>query len=421
MSQIELPSNPEPRWRRWGPIALWGIGALLGLAFAALSTYDYVQHLDRQLHGIHCSFIPGVGSLDASGTSGCAVALMSPWSAVLRSLVWGGIPVALPGFAVFAFLVWRGVDMLVSKLHRRTDAWTLLLIASALPVLSSVVMGTISVVALGTVCKLCIGIYLGSALVLGGAVWGLLEARRAPAPLPTGRARWQIWVQGGCELAAFVAVPLAAYLALLPDVSGLVTACQQLPKPDDNYGVLVPLDSNPSGIPVIEVLDPLCPACKAFERRMQSTGRLPELHRSALLFPLDNACNWMVTTAMHPGACTVSEAVLCAGDEGAEVLAWAYENQEVIHAASAADPFAAASMVEERFPDLAGCVGSDKVRARINRSLRWAVANQLPVTMPQMFIDGKKLCDEDIDLGLDYALARMLEPTAAVAEGGDHE
>ena len=29
--------------------------SLLGLTFAGLSTLDYVRHLDRQVHDIHCS------------------------------------------------------------------------------------------------------------------------------------------------------------------------------------------------------------------------------------------------------------------------------------------------------------------------------------------------------------------------------
>ena len=36
-------------------------GALVGLTFAGFSTYDFVQHLDRQVHSVHCSFIPGLG------------------------------------------------------------------------------------------------------------------------------------------------------------------------------------------------------------------------------------------------------------------------------------------------------------------------------------------------------------------------
>ena len=42
------------------------------------------------------------------------------------------------------------------------------------------------------------------------------------------------------------------------------------------------------------------------------------------------------------------------------------------------------------------------------KSLRWAVANALPVMTPQLFVDGKRLCDEDTDLGLEYTLTQML-------------
>ena len=42
------------------------LGALAGLVFAGVSTYDFVQHLDRQVHSLHCSFIPGAGARDRS-------------------------------------------------------------------------------------------------------------------------------------------------------------------------------------------------------------------------------------------------------------------------------------------------------------------------------------------------------------------
>ena len=80
------------------------LSCVAGLFFAGFSTHDFVQHLDRQVHGIHCSFVPGLSTADVSGTSGCHVTLMSPYSSVLRSHVWGGIPVSLPAMGVFAFL-----------------------------------------------------------------------------------------------------------------------------------------------------------------------------------------------------------------------------------------------------------------------------------------------------------------------------
>src|SRR5512142_634251 len=92
------------------------VGAVLGLVFAGVSTYDFVQHLDRQVHSLHCSFIPGLSH--GAGESGCQVAMMSPYSSVLRSHVWGGIPISLAAMSVFAFLWFYAVDL---KLTRRTE------------------------------------------------------------------------------------------------------------------------------------------------------------------------------------------------------------------------------------------------------------------------------------------------------------
>jgi hypothetical protein len=66
-------------------------------------------------------------------------------------------------------------------------------------------------------------------------------------------------------------------------------------------------------------------------------------------------------------------------------------------------------MVAAQFPDLARCVGSAAVRARLNLVLRLAVKNKLQVLTPQVFVGGLRMCDEDTDLGLDYALPRLIE------------
>jgi hypothetical protein len=341
---------------------------------------------------------------------------MSPWSAVLRSITWGGIPVALPGFALYSFLLFRGVDLWIRRRECSPGSWSFLAVAAAFPVLASVVMGTIAVVHIGTLCKLCVGIYASSVVSFGAALWGWYQAhgRHGLAADPFGRGPGP-WIVAGAEGATFLLVPLVLYLILAPDASALVGTCGQLQKPDDPAGLLVALDDNANGTPVIEVLDPLCPACRAFERRYQATGRAEALQRRALLFPLDSSCNWMVSEAVHPGACAVSEAVMCAGERGREVLAWAYQEQDALRAAAAQDPARPGAMAAERFPELAACIGSSSARARINRGLRWAVANQLPVMMPQLFVAGQKVCDEDTDLGLDYALAHLLDSDAPAA------
>jgi protein-disulfide isomerase len=163
------------------------------------------------------------------------------------------------------------------------------------------------------------------------------------------------------------------------------------------------------GAPAVEVFDPLCPSCRAFETRLVSSGMDAELHRTALLFPLDNECNWMLTEKKHPGACAISEAVLCAGDKARDVIDWAFSQQDAIKAAAAASGDRAREMAKQRFPELAQCIGSPVARSRLNKSLRWAVRNQIAVLTPQLYVDGVKLCDEDTDLGLDFMLTRMIQ------------
>ncbi|MDQ3035093.1 MAG: hypothetical protein M3Y87_21990, partial [Myxococcota bacterium] len=152
--------------------------AALGFSFAAVSTSDFVAHLDRQVHGIHCSFLPGVDAPDVTGSSGCAVTLMSPYSSILRESVWGGIPISLPAMAVFAFLAFVALALLVTRRTGDRRATAFLALATAVPLLTSIVMGWIALRELDAACKLCIGIYVSSAVAFFAALVLAIRARR---------------------------------------------------------------------------------------------------------------------------------------------------------------------------------------------------------------------------------------------------
>src|SRR5688572_4444069 len=165
------------------------VGALAGLVFAGVSTYDFVQHLDRQVHSLHCSFIPGAGA--EAGHSGCQAAMMSSYSSVFRTTIWGGIPISLPAMAVFAFILFYGVDLLLSRRQDDPRATSFLAIACALPAVASITMLTVSLTKLGTTCKLCVGIYIASALALTGAImlWRRAVAEHATKPEAIGTSK----------------------------------------------------------------------------------------------------------------------------------------------------------------------------------------------------------------------------------------
>src|SRR4029079_7824036 len=88
--------------------------ALLGLIVAVCSTYDYVQHLDRQMHAVHCSFIPGAPA-GGGDDNACKTALFSPYSAIFRQTYWGGVPISLFAVGAFPFFAAFGAYVLVAR------------------------------------------------------------------------------------------------------------------------------------------------------------------------------------------------------------------------------------------------------------------------------------------------------------------
>lgn len=399
------------------------LAAAAGLFFTGWSTADFVAQLDRQVHSIHCSFVPGLDTTDATGSSGCHVTMMSPYSSVLRSALWGGLPISLPGMGVFAFLLFRGLDLLLNGRENDRGATGFVALAAVLPLLTSLVMGYISLVTLGAACKLCIGTYIAStvAFLAALAIWRTSGVREvgigfgSMASVEPPRTGMGAHIVSFAIGVAFVAIPALTYVISMPDYDKYIGACGSLPRPEDTYGIFVPVGQQSTGKAAIEVFDPLCPACRAFETRLDASGLGDDIKRKAVMFPLDNSCNWMIGSALHPGACMVSEAVLCADTKADGVIAWAFAHQDEIKVAAAKDPKAALALVTTAFPELKSCIGTDKVKQKLNKSLRWAVANQLPVLTPQLYVDGVKLCDEDTDLGMDYALTRLLAHNNATA------
>ena len=157
------------------------------------------------------------------------------------------------------------------------------------------------------------------------------------------------------------------------------------------------------------VVDPLCPACKALHERLEDDGTLDTLDARAVLFPLDSKCNWMLDRPLHPGACVIARATLCAGNRARQVLEWAYDEQKELADLGRRDEAALEHRVAQRFGTIGECMASRETARRLEAGLQWAVDAHLPVMTPQLYIGpGQRLCDEDTDLGLEYAMSRLL-------------
>jgi len=426
------------------PAAVALVASLLGLTFAGLSSVDYTKHLDRQIHDVHCSYVPGLGA-EATADNACRVAMYSPFAALFRDKYWGGVPIALFAVGAFCFFAAFALYLLLAGRTAPRRAPAFFALVGVTPLLVSILMGTISALRLGHFCKVCVGIYVASAVLAAAAIALFVFDRRAPPPparRPTGApgapdktlidhepyalsaeartneqrpdGNWllPLWA---AALGLFTITPALLYVSALPSYSNYITACGKLEKPATPADPLIHVTPPGAVQPATLFVDPLCPTCKAFHQRMTQEGFLDKLDVTLVLFPLDNECNWMLDRAVHPGSCAVSKAILCSDQRAMQVLEWAYDNQESILTAAkaAAGPANVRSMISARFPGLDACIDSKDTKLRLDKVLRFIVNNKLTVSTPQLFLGDTRLCDEDTDMGLAYTM-RKLAPALEV-------
>ncbi len=435
-------SGASPRW----PAAVALAASLLGLVFAGLSSVDYTKHLDRQIHDVHCSYVPGL-SAEATADNACRVAMYSPFAALFRDKYWGGVPIALFAVGSFCFFAAFALYLLLAGRAAPRRAPLFFALVGVTPLLASIVMGTISALRLGHFCKVCVGIYVASTILAVAAIALFFLDRRAEPPparaaripragggadktliddepyglsaeakknelRPEGNWLLPLWA---AALGLFTITPALLYVSALPNYGSYISACGKLDKPPTPADPLIHIASPGAVQPATLFVDPLCPTCKAFHQRLTAEGFLDKLDLTLVLFPLDNECNWMLDRPVHPGSCAVSKAILCSDHRAMQVLEWAYDNQEAILAAAkaAAGPANVRSMIAARFPGLDACIDSKETKLRLDKVLRYIVTNKLTVSTPQLFLGDTRVCDEDTDMGLAYTM-RKLAPALEV-------
>ena len=422
------------------------IGAALGTFFAAFSTHDYALHLDRQLHGTHCSFVPGL--IDSAGSdNACTAAMYSAYSALFRRALWGGIPIALLGLGAYAFFLVVSVALLISPRATSRRTWQAYGLAALTPAVASLVMFVISVLKVHAFCKLCLGMYFGSIVLAVAGVIALVKIVRpagrgalvdpfvhdlpqhtvpmarvgqpipagppyqpAPAASPMPRGSWLGPSLLFATLGAFVLLPAVVYAAAMPDYRAKIVSCGTIPQPVDKQKVLVHLATAHPKRAALLFVDPLCPTCKAFHERLVSEGIFEQLDVSVAIFPLDSDCNWMLDRSLHPGACELAKAfpvqrpptrARCSSGPTTTRVTSRSAGKAGKEALRRQDP--ATVRRPRRVHGLEGNQAAPQQDV-----LQFAVANKVPVSTPAD--DARRrsaICDEDTDLGMAYTMKQI--------------
>jgi uncharacterized membrane protein/protein-disulfide isomerase len=386
------------------------VAAALGLIFAAYSTYDYAEQLDRQLHAVHCSFIPGA-SASSDGNNPCKTALFSAYSALFRASWWGGVPISLFAVGAFAFFLGFALYLALARDRAATRAHAFLAATTLAPLAASIAMFSISLIHLHVLCKLCVGIYVSSLVLALAAIWlwRSREGDRRAAAVAQASGGWlwpPLWL---IALGVSTVLPAVVYVHALPDYRPFLDKCGKLAVTTDLHKSLLKIPTSQPKRAVTLFEDPLCPTCKAFHERLLDEGVFEKLDVTLVMFPLDSECNWMVDRALHPGACVLAKAVLCGRAEKARaILEWSYDRQEDLAEAGKRGADALLAKISDRWgTDLTACVNSKSTTAQLNQHLHFAANNHIPVSTPQMFLGDRRICDEDTDLGMKYTLAQL--------------
>jgi uncharacterized membrane protein len=383
------------------------VGSFLGLLFASYSTLDYAAHLDRRLHDVHCSFIPGAPP--TSEAEACRAAMYSSYSAVLRDSLWGGIPISLFALGAFSFFAGFSVYLLLAKSKSSRISNIFFACVSLTPLVVSIVMFVISVTKLGSLCKTCVGTYIASILLAAGGLWSLKISQSAASespPRPSGNpALAAFWL---FVLGAVTILPAGVYAASAPDHRPYLGQCGELKKPEDGANALLKFRGANAVQPALFFEDPLCATCKAFHERLHGEQVLEKLDVTLVMFPLDSTCNWMLDQPLHPGACTVAKAVLCGKDQARQVLEWAFDNQKRLAEAGKLGDANLKAVIQQQWGQaLVSCLDSRETKVKLNKHLHFAADNGVPVSTPQVYLGTKRLCDEDTDLGLRFTLKQL--------------
>lgn len=287
------PPEPAP-----APLGRGGLWLILALALVGLA-------LALELARIHAQAHAGVASFCAlSETVNCDLVATSAYSVFL------GLPVAVWG--VFGYAAVGGLAAWGLAPRRPHPAWPrgILLVLAAVAVAAAIALALVSELVIGAWCLLCMGSWAVSAAILVAA-WraarpvGIGDAIRGDLRAASGRPGWLAAVAG----VAIAAVAAAAF--------AYPRYWERRAPPPAPATPPAPAAARGGPITIVEYSDYDCPYCAmAHEQSRELYGGRDDVVVVRRQFPLDAGCNPAVRRDLHPGACGLARAAICAREQG---------------------------------------------------------------------------------------------------------
>jgi protein-disulfide isomerase/uncharacterized membrane protein len=323
-----------------------------------------------------------------------------------------GIPLSVLGLGFYAALVLLAVVALGTKGDRASGALGLLFAGAVFAILYALLLLVAQVFQIGAICPLCMILYAGHVVILGGVLLALdlqvgaglrlavgVLRRAHREPVFYGPLALFLVIVAGIQIASTTAgAGPDARLAVLRSRLADATRVDVAPAGDDAA-------SGPESAAylIIEFSDFMCPFCRqaaveahALEQEMADRVRLVFKH-----FPLDTACNPHIARSLHPGACDAAAAAVCAQRAGKfwplhDAL---FANQEEVFAGDVRENLAATAdrigLARESFLD---CMDAPDTRARVLEDIDAAYTIGVHGT-PAFIVNGRAFFTEPLKLG----------------------
>jgi protein-disulfide isomerase/uncharacterized membrane protein len=328
----------------------------------------------------------------------CDAAATSAYAEIL------GIPVAilggvfhciLLGFVLFARLDWVESDSYLQKSLR---------LMLALAVLTSLIMGSISVFLVKVICPFCTATYI-MAFINAALGWNLIQ------PDAKAKDRFKLsgyWGAYRSHLIALAAIPFLswAFTGMIQSNYGLDELRKQVPEKIALWKSGTQFSFEPTlgltnkvtspRVSIVEFADFKCPHCKAaadtFDIFLKGRADVQFIYKP---YPLDGTCNAAVSQKGDGSRCQMAAMVLCADElfsKGWELHHFFFKNQE---------KYFAVADVKKILPDiqaelgldtakLSDCADSAETYETIRRSSAEGDKAQVEGT-PTVYVNGKKL------------------------------
>ena len=366
---------PAPAAPLWAALAL----SLCGLALAVV-----LARLHQQAHA-------GVASFCAiNETINCDRVATSRFSVVL------GLPVAVWGALGYGL----AAALAGSALARRgRSSWPrgLLFLVAAAALLAAVALALVSKLLIGAWCLLCVASWATS-IALFAAAWRACR----PEGVPTAVRR---------DLGAVRANPVRAAAVVAAALAGVALGAATYPRYWDRSRAQEPVPGAAAtrrapGAPAVvyEYSDYECPFCaRSHEATKAFRLARPDVRVVRRHFPLDPTCNSLVKKPVHPDACALARAGICAEAQGRfpEMDDALFGNQ--VARRSVEELAREVGLDGARFRE---CLGSEETARRLAADIAAGIRDKIPAT-PAFVVDGT--------VSVGRIPAELLPPVSAAA------